>query len=58
MHTLKYVGTRVCGRMRNSSSTLICAEYFRDKFKHVTNTLQYVGIRCPAAKRSQNFVFA
>ena len=28
------------------------------RFKHTTNTLQYVGIRCHTAKRSQNFVLA
>ena len=27
-------------------------------FKHVTNTLLYVGIRCHTANRSQNFVLA
>ena len=27
-------------------------------FKHVKNTLLYVGIRCHTAKRSQNFVLA
>ena len=45
MHTLRYVSTRVCGRMRNSSSTLVYAEYVRDKFyEHATErwyTLSY-----------------
>ena len=58
MHTLRYVSTNVCGRMRKSSSTFVYAEYVRDKFKHVTNTLLYVGIRCQTANRSQNVVLA
>ena len=33
MHTLRYVSTNVCGRMRKSGSTLVYAEYVRDKFK-------------------------
>ena len=44
MHTLRNVSTNICGRMRNSASTLVYAEYARDRFKYVTNTLQYVGI--------------
>ena len=51
MHTLRYVSTNVCGRMRKSLSTLVYAEYVGDKFKHVTNTLLYVGIRCHTANR-------
>ena len=58
MHTLRYVSTNVCGRMRNSASTLMYAEYVIHRFKHVTNTLQYAGIRCHKAKRSKNFVHA
>ena len=55
MHTLRYVSTNVCGRMRNSASTLNTLDI---GFKHVTNTLQYAGIRCHKAKRSKNFVHA
>ena len=58
MHKLRYVSTNVCGRMRNSASTLMYAGYVRHKFKHVTNTLQYAGIRCHKAKKSKNFVLA
>ena len=32
MHTLRYVSTNVCERMRNSASTLVYAAYVRDKF--------------------------
>ena len=32
MHTLRYVSTNVYGRMRISESTLVNAEYVRDKF--------------------------
>ena len=42
MHTLWYVSTYVCGRMRKSASTLVFAE-------HVTNTLLYAGIRFQTA---------
>ena len=33
MHTLRYVSTNVCGRMRNVASTLVYAEYVIDKFE-------------------------
>ena len=33
MHTLRYVSTNVCGRMRNLANTLVYAEYVRDKFE-------------------------
>ena len=55
MHTLRYVSTNVCERMRKSACTLNSLEI---NFKHVTNTLLYVGIRCQTANRSQNFVLA
>ena len=58
MHTLMYVSTSVCGRMRNSASTLVTLNTLEISLKHGTNTLQYIGIRCYTAKRSQNFVFA
>ena len=32
MHTLRAVSTNVCGRMRESASTLVYAEYVSDKF--------------------------
>ena len=52
MHTLRYVSTNVCGRMRIKLNTLEIS------FKHVTNTLLYVGIRCHTENRSQNFELA
>ena len=55
MHTLRYVSTSVCGRMKNSASTLNTLEI---SFKYVMNTLQYVGIRCHTARGSRNFVHA
>ena len=32
MHRLRYVSTNVCGRMRNSASTLMYVGYVRHKF--------------------------
>ena len=53
-----YAAGKLCGRMRDEASMLVYAEYIRDNFKHVTNTLLYVGIRCYTANRSPNFVLA
>ena len=40
MHTLRYVSTNVCGRMRKSASTLVYAVYVGDKlqtrYEHAT----------------------
>ena len=45
MHTLRYVSTNVYGRMRNKASTLMYAEYVRDKLRTRYCTLVYVVIR-------------
>ena len=58
MHTLRYVSTDVCGRMRNQLVRWCTLNTLEISFKHVTNTLLYVGIRCQTANRSQNFVLA
>ena len=42
MHTLRYVSTNVCGRMRKSASTLAYAKYVSDKFLPRYCTLVYV----------------
>ena len=46
MSTFMYVSTSVCGRMRNSSRSWYTLNTLQISFKHVTITLEYVGIRC------------
>ena len=52
MHMLRYVSTDVCGRIRNSASTLVYK--LEISFKYVTNRLQYSGLSCNTAKGSKN----
>ena len=52
MHTFRYVSTNVCEIQQVRSYTLNKLEI---RFQYVTNTLQYAGIRCHAAKRFHNF---
>ena len=47
MHKLWYISTRVCVRMKNSTSTISKILVLN------TNMLQYDGIRCHKAKGSQ-----
>ena len=54
MHTLRYVITNICEIQQVRWCTLNKLEI---SFQYVTNTLQYGGIRCHTAKRSQNFTF-
>ena len=63
MHTLRYVSTNVCGRMRNSASTLVNVEYvghtFSTNYEHATErwyTLSYgeeIQIFCACIKNRQ-----
>ena len=53
MHTLRYVGTNVCKIHQVRWCTV---NKLGIRFQYVTNTLQYVGIRCHMTKWSQNFV--
>ena len=54
MHTIRYVGTNVLGRMRIYQVCWCMLNKIR--FQYVTNTLQYVGIHCHMTKWSKNLV--
>ena len=56
MHTLRYVSTNVLGRMKTHTVRWCTLNKLDIRFQYVTNTLQYVGIRCHMTKWSQNFV--
>ena len=60
MHPLRCVSTNVCGRIKlEIKQVRWCTQNTLEiSFKHVTNTLLYVGIRCHTANRYQNFVLA
>ena len=56
IHTLRYVSTNVLGRIKIHKVRWRTLNKLEIRFQYVTNTLQYVGIRCHMTKWSQNCV--
>ena len=56
MHTLRYVSTNIQGRMKIHQVRWCTLNKLEIRFQYVTNTLQYVGIRCHITNILQIFV--